>query len=127
MVITFQKIVLIPKSKWIRAIKEVQTNKSKEHLSDKLYRLIGKLKSHGNQNTKDISIPDQFIISNIVPDDDWITPETLTREDELVLIDMLMNIVADEDIGEELLELLCISDSMDNVEVALLYTKFHQF
>ena len=127
MVITFQKIVLIPKSKWIRAIKEVQTNKSKEHLSDKLYRLIGKLKSHGNENTKDISIPDQFIISNIVPDDDWITPETLTSEDELVLIDMLMNIVADEDVGEELLELLCISDSMDNVEVALLYTKFHQF
>ena len=83
-----------------------------------------KLKSYGNDNTKDISIPDQFIIHNVVPDHDWMSPETLTKEDELVLIDMLMNIIRDEDVDEELLGLLCILNHLvKNVEVAMLYTK----
>ena len=54
MVIIFQNVVLVPKSRWLRAIKEVTTNEDMKYLSDELYWLIGKLQSYENENTEDI-------------------------------------------------------------------------
>ena len=130
LVITFQKLVLVTKSKWIRATEEVQTKKDKIHLSDKLYRLIGKLQayeSYEDEKIIDVKIPEKFVVRKVVDDPDWKFPgkiaETLTKEDESVLIDILYDIVGEEYVDEELEELLGIYNDLLNVEVALSYTK----
>ena len=66
-VITFQKVVLAPKSKWKNAIEEVNNNEAKTHLKEKLFSLIGKLQSYDNRNTRQIEIPDKYkeLISDI--------------------------------------------------------------
>ena len=121
MVIIFQNVVLVPKLRWLRAIKEVSTNEDMKHLSDPLYRLIGKLQSYENENTEDISIPDEFKRSKAVNDADWSSPETFSNKDEILLIDLLENLVGEEHVSEDLEILLGILD--DNLEAALHYTK----
>ena len=122
LIILFQKVVLVPKSRWLKAIKEVSTKEEMQHLSDELYRLIGKLQSFENhQNTEDISIPEEFKCSKAVNDANWFTPETLSNKDEKLLIDLLEKFVGEEYLSEDLQMLLRIED--DNVETALLYTK----
>ena len=127
LVITFQKVLLLPKSKWIRAIKEVNTKEDKKHLKDKLFLLIGKLQSYDNTNTTEISIPDEYKVPKVITDPwyHWPFPETLTKEDEELLVNLLHEIVDGEDVGEELLELLGIDKDKDKdqLEIALLYTK----
>ena len=121
MVIHFQHVVLVPKSRWMKAIKEVHTNEEMKHLSDKLYRLIGKLQSYENENTEDISIPEEFQSSKALNDTEWSSAETLSNKDEMLLIDLLENIVGEEHLSEDLQMLLRILD--ENLETALLYTK----
>ena len=75
LVIDFQKVVLAPKSKWIKAIKEVNINEDKRHLHDQLFRLIGKLQSYENENTKEISLPDKFRFGKPMNDVDWTLPK----------------------------------------------------
>ena len=128
LVITFQKVVLTPKSKWILAIEDVNTKEDKKHLKEKLYQLIGKLQFYENRNTRDILIPEEFKIKKERlkvknPFWHWRLPETLTNEDEELLVNLLMDVVADEDVGEELLELLRIDKFADTLERALLYTR----
>ena len=121
MVITFQKVILAPKTKWLRAIQEVKSKEEKSYLSDKLYRLIGKLQFYENDNTKDILIPEEFNVSKATNDEKWFTPETLSEEDEELLVNLLEDIVGEEHVDEDLESLLRISK--DNLEQALLYTK----
>ena len=127
LVITFQKVVLLPKSKWIRAIEEVNANEDKKHLKDKLFLLIGKLQSYDNSNTAEISIPEEYKLPKVVTDPwyHWPFPDTLTKEDEELLVNLLHKIVDGEDVGEELLELLKIDKDKekDPLEIALLYAK----
>ena len=127
LVITFQKVLLLPKSQWIRAIEEVNANEDKKHLKDKLFLLIGKLQSYDNTNTEEISIPEEYKVPKVVTDPwyNWPLPDTLTREDEELLVNLLHEIVDGEDVGEELLELLRIDKDKekDPLEIALLYTK----
>ena len=122
-VITFQNVVLAPKSKWKNAIEEVNNNEAKTHLKEKLFSLIGKLQSYDNRNTRQIEIPDEFKVNKAKDDVDWRCPKPLIEEDEELLVDLLMDIVADEDVGEDLLELLKIDKFTETVETALLYTK----
>ena len=84
MVITFQKVVLAPKSKWIRAIKEVNTKEDKKHLQDKLFRLIGKLQSYENENTKGISLPDEFRSSKAIKEG-WTEPKSLNKNSQTTI------------------------------------------
>ena len=122
-VITFQNVVLAPKSKWKNAIEEVNNNEAKTHLKEKLFSLIGKLQSYDNRNTRQIEIPDEYKVNKAKDDVDWRCPKPLIKEDEELLVDLLMDIVADEDVGEDLLELLKIDKFTETVETALLYTK----
>ena len=114
-------MVLVPKSRWLRAIKEVTTNEDMKYLSDELYRLIGKLQSYENENTKDISIPEEFKSSKALNDADWSSPETLSNKEEILLIDLLEDLVGEEHVSEDLQVLLRILD--ENLEAALLYAK----
>ena len=123
MVTDFQKVVLAPKSKWIKAIKEVNDNKDKRHLHDRLCRLIGRLQSYDNENTKDISISDEFKVSKAMNDVAWTLPKTLSKGDEKLLVDMLEDLVGEEHFDEELEILLNISGGSDNLDAALHYTK----
>jgi len=121
MVIDFQKVVLASKSKWMKAIEEVNNSDDKRHLRAQLFRLIGKLQSFGNENTKDICIPDEFKISKAPNDPDWVRPDTLNKEDELLIIDLLEDIVGEEYLDQELQEVLGALEK--NLDSALLYTK----
>ena len=85
--------------------------------------MIGKLQSYDNRNTRQIEIPDEYKVNKVKDDVDWRCPKPLIKEDEELLVDLLMDIVADEDVGEDLLELLKIDKFADTVETALLYTK----
>ena len=126
LVIRFQNVVLIPKSKWISTIKEVNSIEDNEKLKENLYKLIGKLQSYENENTKEISIPEDFKIGKAMNDAIWKMPDTLTDEDEDLLVNLLLNIVDDEDVNEELIELLGLSQMDDNIETAMVYTKTMQ-
>ena len=101
---TFQDIVMVPTSRWIWAIEEVNTKENKRHLQEKLYKLIGKLKSYGNKNTLDIVIPEEFKFTRNPDDQDFSLPEreTLPKEAEMILVEKLQNIVGDEEVDEEL-------------------------
>ena len=101
----------------------VNNNEGKIHLKEKLFSLIGKLQSYDNQNTRQIEIPDEYKVNKATDDVDWHCPKPLIKEDEELLVDLLMDIVADEDVGEDLLELLKIDKFAETVETALLYTK----
>ena len=131
-VINFQHVVLITKSKWTKLIKEADTKEDKKHLSKSIFRLIGKLQSYENKNTKDIPIPDEFKVSKAVEDKSWLNnygyyeiqdnwEQKFEKENELLLISMLEEIVGEEHCDEELLEHLGILD--DNLTAALVYTK----
>ena len=122
LVVTFQNVVLVPKSTWQKAIQEVNLG-SKMHLKERLFSLIGKLQSYDNRNTREIEIPDEYKVSKAVDYEDWRCPKPLIKEDEELLVNLLMDFVADEDVGEDLLELLKIDKFADTLETALLYTK----
>ena len=126
LVIDFQKVVLAPKSKWIKAIKEVNINEDKRHLHDQLFRLIGKLQSYENENTKEILIPDEFKISKAIHDVNWFrndNHETFNEENKKILIEILEDLVGEEHVDGELERLLRIDGVNDNLEAALPYTK----
>ena len=125
LVIIFQKVVLLPKSKWIRAIEEINTKEDKKHLKEKLFLLIGKLQSYDITNITEISIPEEYKVPKVLtsPWCHWPLPDTLTKEDEELLVNLLTDIVDSEDVGEELLELLGIDKDRrkDPLETALFY------
>ena len=113
-------------------IKEANTKEDKKHLSKSIFRLIGKLQSYENENTKDIPIPDEFKVSKAVEDKSWLNnygyyeiqdnwEQKFEKENELLLISMLEEIVGEEHCDEELLEHLGIMD--DNLTTALGYAK----
>ena len=123
MVISFQKVVLVPESRWMKAIKEVSTKEDIKHLIEKLYTLIGKLQSYDNENTRGISIPDKYKISKANIDAAWEKPDVLTKEYEVLLINLLEDIVGDVYPDKEFQKVLEIFEDLGNIEVALRYTK----
>ena len=127
MVISFQKIALVPRSYWKKAQKQVETPK-KAHLRECLYKLIGKLQAYKHKNTKDITIPDEFK-SNCKATEDklqiWDSiPDDFSGEDEKLLVDLLEDIFDHDDINDQEMEdLLKITHHMDVLDVASLYSK----
>ena len=119
---TFQDIVMIPTSRWIWAIEEVNAKENKRHLQGKLYKLIGKLQSYGNKNTLDIVIPEEFKFTRNPDDQDFSLPEreTLSKEAEMILVEKLQNIVGDEEVDEELQVHLRLK--VEKLKIALEYT-----
>ena len=123
-----QIIVLIPKSAWLTAIQTLEENQEEDEVKDRLYKLIGKLQAGENHNTKDISLPKaEFSISKV----DWkegmvnaFKTNKLTEEDETMLIDLIVDIIADEDglIHKQFHKLLGISSDIENLYEELHYT-----
>ena len=58
-VISLRNVVLVSESNWKIAINAVKET-SDQDLEDKLFRLIGKLQAHVNDNTKNISVPEKY-------------------------------------------------------------------
>ena len=58
--ITFHEIALVPKSIWLKALNVVSNDEGKLQLKEKLFRLIGKLQAYNSENTKDVTIPEEF-------------------------------------------------------------------
>ena len=119
---TFQDIVMIPTSRWIRAIEEVNAKENKRHLQGKLYRLIGKLQSYENKNTAGIVIPEEFKFTRNPNDSNFSLPdrETFSKEAEMILVEKLQNIVGDEEVDEELQVHLRLK--VEKLKIALKYT-----
>ena len=127
-VLIYQQIVLTTNAKWNRAIREVNSNERKEHLKDKLYRLIGKLKANDRypdsplweNNFTKLVIPDEYKVT-IKEKKGWSRPETLSKEDELILIELLDELLGEYD--EEFLELLGLENFLEKLETAAIYNK----
>ena len=127
LMISFQKIALIPRSYWLKAQKKVENTK-KEHLKERLYKLIGKLQAYKHKNTKDVVIPNEYRSNCKATEDNlpiWDSmPGVLSSEDETLLVDLLEDIVNHDDINDQEMEdLLRISQQMDVLDVASLYAK----
>ena len=115
-VMSIQILVLIPNSQWLLAIEKVEQSPTTE-MRETLFKLIGKLQDHENENTKGIEIPDKYHdeFRGTLDFHDAFKIEKLTRENELYLIDSVAEIVGDEE-GlhcRELQELLDITLDMD--------------
>ena len=127
-VITFQKIVLVPKSRWLSALDVVNEAPEKQDLKEKLLKLISNLQAYNNENTKDILVPEDFK-SNIKAEAiAWYPmPETFTKEDEVLLDKVVATIIGEEEeiLDEGLQNLLKISKDMDYLNVALTHTKWN--
>ena len=112
-VITFQKIALVPKMIWVRALKKVDDDGRKE-LKGKLHRLIGKLQAYQSENTNEVSIPEEFKSSCKATDDTPYVreplPETFTDRDETLLVDLLYDIIGNEDLNDEMQALLMLTN-----------------
>ena len=124
MVIKFQKIVQIPKSRWIRVVEKVESKSENDKMKDKLFTLIGKLKSYENPCTRNVSIPDEFKSQRSFHTRFRTIPaandSSLPKEMELHLCGLIEDILG-EDI-EELYDLLRLTD-MKNVKIACSYAK----
>lgn len=124
-VISLQKVILIPEADWINAIKTVEESPEKEEIRDNLFRLIGKLKAYENDNTKNISIPKKY---NSIPmtTTKWFNNNNFTKDDEKQLTKLIEDILGDEVslLNKELVDLLKISDEMEDLFVALAYTTY---
>ena len=122
----YQKICLVPKSRWLRTLEQLKSCEDKKHLLNKLYRLIGKLQSYNYENTEDIPIPEEFKFSCTAKDEStWENSKSNSdEENDQLLISLIEDILGDQDdIAEQLSDLLGLINDMEKVEVALLYTK----
>ena len=124
-VISLQILVLIPKSQWLIAIEKVEQYPANE-MKETLFKLIGKLQDHENENTKGIEIPGKYRdeFRGTWDYHDAFKIEKLTKENELYLIDSVAEIVGDEE-GlhcRELQELLNITLEMDRFYQTLGFT-----
>ena len=87
-----------------------------------MFKLIGKLQSFENENTKGILIPEEFNIEKAMKNPSWNKPSTLTKEHEELLVNFLKNIVSNDDVNQELQTLLKMTRIVDNLTTALKYT-----
>ena len=122
MVIKFQKVVQVPKSRWIRVVEKMKCNSESHHLKEKLFTLIGNLKAYGNICTRDVPIPDEFKCQRSGHNKFDISFDytSLPKEVELHLCRLIEDILG-EDI-EDMYNLLRLTD-MKNLEIACSYAK----
>ena len=127
-VITFQKIVLVPKSRWLSALEVVKDNPDKEELKEKLFKIISNLQAYKNENTTDILIPDEYKSNFKPPANEWSPlPEDFSKEDEVMLDRLVATIIGEEEeiLDGSLQSLLKISKDMKILNLALAYTNWN--
>ena len=121
MVIKFQKVVQVPKSRWIRVVEKMKCNSESHHLKEKLFTLIGNLKAYGNICTRDVPIPDEFKFQRSfwsrysIPRN-----SSLPKEVESYLCKLIEDILGED--FEDLYDLLRLTD-MKNLKIACSYAK----
>ena len=123
MVIKFQKISQVPKSRWRRIVEKVKYNSDFHNLKEKLFTLIGKLKAYNNINTIDIAIPDEFQGEQRFKRKFGVIPannSSLPKEMELHLCRIIEDILGEN--IEDLYDLLRLTD-MKNIKIACSYAK----
>ena len=144
-VMTFQQIALVPRSRWKSAIEQVENDPSKEKYKDKIYKIIGKLKSYNHGRTKGIKIPEGYESEckaiqecpmkkgeNIPGEQGWkkegkkeISLWKLSSDESILLIRLIIDIIGDEkdvrngDFGK----ILKIHKIFENIETALFYVR----
>ena len=129
-VISLQKVILIPETDWINAVKIVEEDPSKEYLKDNLFRLIGKLQAYQHENTKNILIPDKYATSSIQSTRWKHNPKNnfpiFTKEDEKQTVTIIEDILGEDlcILDNDLISLLKITKEMENLFVALIYTTY---
>ena len=125
-VISLQIIVCIPNSKWISAIQTLELNEENEDLIEKVFNLIGKLQAGNNENTIGIPLPEKF--HSTLYTIEWPLKNAknnkLDMEDEEMLLKLIADILGNEEglLHREFQELFGITDDIENLFDALLYT-----
>lgn len=144
-VITFQQIALVPRSRWKSAIEKVENDPLKEQYKDKIYKLIGKLKSYNHGRTKGIRIPEEYESEckaieeypmkkgeSIPGDQGWkkegkkeVVIWKLSQDESSLLIKLIIDIIGDEKEvrNGELGKILKIEKIFENIETALFYMR----
>ena len=104
-VITFQQVILIPKSKWLSLVEKVK-NDSEADFRERLFKMIGKLNAYGYENTKEIHVPEKYksrskISESVKKKITWYnslgwSKGYLKKEDEDILENLVLDIVGDK-------------------------------
>ena len=134
MVITFQQVILIPKLKWLSIIDKVK-NESKKDFQERIFKMIGRLQAYGNENTKEINIPEEYQskikLSDTVKNKivwynslGW-SKGYLKKEDEDIFEDLVLDIIGDKKLitDDKFQDLLRIKKNLENLKYACMYTK----
>ena len=89
--------------------------------------MIGKLQTGGNTNTKDISVPSNY--QSKISEVNWdakiaFKTDKLTKEEEILLTDLVAEVLGKEEglLNRKLQELLGITDVIDNLNDAMMFT-----
>ena len=133
-VITFQQVILIPKSRWLSIVEKVK-NDSEADYKERLFKMIGKLNAYGYENTKEIHVPEEYksrskISESVKKNITWYnslgwSKGYLKKEDEDILEDLVLDIVGDKKLitDEKFQDFLRIRKNMENLKYACAYTK----
>ena len=126
-VMSLHTLILIPKSKWQRAVEILEVSEEDIELKEKVFHLIGKLQAGGNTNTKDISVPSNY--QSKISEVNWdakiaFKTDKLTKEEEILLTDLVAEVLGKEEglLNRKLQELLGITDVIDNLNDAMMFT-----
>ena len=126
-VMSLHTLILIPKSKWQRAVEILEASEEDIELKEKVFHLIGKLQAGGNTNTKDISVPSNY--QSKISEVNWdakiaFKTDKLTKEEEILLTDLVAEVLGKEEglLNRKLQALLDITDVIDNLNDAMMFT-----
>ena len=125
MIITFQKVALVPESRWKRVVEKIELNSDMQNLKDKLYRLIGRLKAYEYRNTNDITIPDEYKVERRVIKRRFAIAEVglpFSKENVLHLCTLIRYILG-EDIADLFTALKINEKDMKNLRIACTYAE----
>ena len=126
-VITLQTVVLIPESRWLDAIKAVETDSDMKVFRERLYRLIGRLKAYETENTQNLKIDETYTTRpKFVDEESWKIRQSdstseVTKKEERVLLLEIEGLLKDDILDTRFQDLLGITEKMDNLFVALAF------
>ena len=119
--ITFQQVLLVPKSRWLQAIGKVSKETSKERYKSILFKMIGKLNSYQHDCTKELTIPKEFKSKLKEATDEDIK----ARDENELLIEWIDEVIGVEDEWNDgyLGGILRIQKTLDRLNSSIPYTK----
>ena len=121
--ITFQQVLLVPKSRWLHAIGKVAKETSKERYKSILFKMIGKLNSYRHDCTNELTIPEEF--KSKLKENQETDEEIKARDENELLIEWIDEVIGVEDEWNDgyLGGILRIQKTLDRLNLSLPYTK----